>query len=355
MLCSPYFLYLHENDGRLTGDALACRLSYALTSTMPDNELSAIAQAGKLTDPEVYDRQIERLLASPGCDDFIESFVSQWLHLRNIDKMPPDEKKYPEFYRISHGYTGTRDAIVKEPVVYVRYLLAQNLPAALLIDGDFTFMNDSLADFYGVAGVNGSAFQKVALEPGLKRGGLFGMAAVLAASANGVDTSPVVRGIYVLDNLLGAPPEPPPPGIRLPQTDLRGTTTIRTVIDRHRSDESCASCHRSIDPIGFALENFDAEGRWRTRYPNAPVDASGTLPNGKQFTDVVTFKKALSDETDRVAENLVRRLLIYCTGRAMGALDESEIEALCAKLKSTGYGLHDLLKGILKTTIFTMK
>jgi hypothetical protein len=355
MLCSPYFLYLYENDGRLSGDALACRLSYALTSSMPDSDLSILARTGKLSDPAVYDSQIERLLNSPASDDFSDSFVSQWLHLRNVDKMPPDEKKYPEFYHISHGYTGTRDAIVKEPVVYFRHLLAHNLPVSLLLDSTFTFMNDALADFYGVAGVDGSHFQHVALEPGLKRGGLFGMAAVLAASANGVDTSPVVRGIYVLDNLLGAPPEPPPPGIKLPQTDLRGTTTIRTILDRHRTDESCASCHRSIDPIGFALENFDAEGRWRTRYPNAPVDASGTLPNGRSFTDIVGFKKALAKETDHVAENLVRRLLTYCTGRTMGALDEGEIEELCAQLKAKGYGLHDLLTGVLKTRIFTMK
>ena len=355
MLCSPFFLYLHENDGTLDGDALATRLSYALTSTMPDAPLAALGAAGRLGDAAVYDQQLERLLSSPGCDDFADSFVSQWLHLRNIDKMPPDEKKYPEFYRISHGYTGTRDAIVKEPVLFFRHLLAHNLPVARLIDADFTFMNDSLADFYGVAGVAGSGFEKVALEPGLKRGGVFGMAAVLAASANGVDTSPVVRGIFVLDNLLGAPPEPPPPGIKLPQTDLRGTTTIRTVLERHRTDETCASCHRSIDPIGFALENFDAEGRWRTRYPNAPVDASGMMPNGKAFADVTGFKKALADETDRVAENLVRRLLVYCTGRKMGALDDDEIADLCARLKAQGYGVRDMVKGVLKTRIFTMK
>jgi hypothetical protein len=205
MLCSPDFLYLYENDGRLDNDALASRLSYALTNTMPDDELFKVAASGMLTDPKVFNDQIDRLLASPRSEGFIESFVTQWLRLRNIDKMPPDEKKYPSFYRISHGYTGTKEAIVKEPVIYFRHLVAENLPVSLLIDSDFTFMNDSLADFYGVNGVDGYAFQKVRLESGLKRGGLLGMAAVLTASANGVDTSPVVRGVYVLDNLMGKP------------------------------------------------------------------------------------------------------------------------------------------------------
>ncbi|MBA3935976.1 MAG: DUF1592 domain-containing protein [Planctomycetes bacterium] len=352
MLCSPGFLYLREHAGRLDDDALACRLSYALTSSMPDSELAALAAAHTLSEPAVYARQVERLLASPGCDEFVDSFVSQWLHLRNIDKMPPDEKKYGDFYRISHGYTGTRDAIVREPVLFFKHLLANNLPVATLIDSDFTIMNDSLADFYGVQGVDSAAWRRVELAPGLKRGGLLGMAAVLAASANGVDTSPVVRGIFVLDNLLGQPPEPPPPGIKAPQTDLRGTTTIRTALDQHRSDASCSSCHRRIDPIGFALENFDASGRWRTRYANAPIDASGMLPGGKAFADIAGFKHEFGGSLDQVARNLVRKLLIYGTGRNLGAMDEDEVDAICARFKGDGYRLRDLVKAVCTSRIF---
>ncbi len=355
MLCSPGFLYLFENTGPLADEALANRLSYALTSSMPDAELGRLAAARQLTDRTVYAQQIERLMSGPGFDEFVDSFVSQWLHLRNVDKMPPDEKKYPEFYRISHGYTGTRDAIVKEPVWFVRHLIANNLPAALLIDSDFTFMNDTLADFYGVDGVDSSQVRKVGLAPGLKRGGLLGMAAVLAASANGVDTSPVVRGIFVLDHLLGMPPDPPPPGIASLQTDLRGTTTVRTVLEQHRKDATCNSCHQHIDPIGFALENFDAAGRWRARYANAPIDASGTLPKGKQFTDIVGFKREMGNAIDQVVENLVRKLLVYGTGRRMGALDEDEIAEVCQRLKTTGYGLRDLLKTVCQTRIFSSK
>ncbi len=355
MLCSPNFLYLYENDGKLDNDALASRLSYALTNSMPDDELFKVAAAGKLTDSKVFDDQIDRLLASPRSEDSIESFVTQWLRLRNIDRMPPDEKKYPAFYRISHGYTGTKEAIAKEPVIYFRYLVAENLPVSLLIESDFTFMNDSLADFYGMSGVDTSAFQKAKLEPGLKRGGLLGMAAVLTASANGVDTSPVVRGVYVLDNLMGKPPAPPPPGIKLPQPDVRGSTTIRDLLDKHGADASCNSCHKTIDPIGFALENFDAVGHWRTAYLNRPIDASGKLPNGTTFTDISGFKKELNAEGDLVAENLVRELLVYFTGRKMGPLDDEEIEQICMSLKAKGYGMKDLIRATLKSEIFLTK
>ncbi len=355
MLCSPDFLYLYENDGRLDNDALASRLSYALTNSMPDDELFNVAAAEKLTDPKVFNEQIDRLLACPGSGDFFESFVTQWLRLRNLERMPPDEKKYPAFYRISHGYTGTKEAIVNEPVIFFTHLVAENLPISLLIDSDFTFMNDSLADFYGVSGVDTYAFQKVKLKPSLKRGGLLGMAAVLTASANGVDTSPVVRGIYVLDNLMGKPPAPPPPGIKLPQPDVRGSTTIRDLLEKHSADASCNSCHKTIDPIGFALENFDAVGHWRTSYPNRPIDASGKLWNGTTFTDISGFKKELNSEADLVAENLVRELLIYFTGRKMGPLDDEEIEQICTSLKTKGYGMKDLIRGTLNSQIFLSK
>ena len=355
MLCSPHFLYLHENAGVLDDHALASRLSYALTGSMPDAELLDLATRRTLTEPTTYDQQVERLLASAGSAEFAESFVSQWLHLRNIDKMPPDEKKYPDFYRISHGYTGTRDAIVQEPLLYFQHLLAHNLPISLLIDSDFTIMNDSLADFYGVAGVGSSGFRRVELDPALKRGGLLGMAAVLAASANGVDTSPVVRGIFVLDHLLGMPPKPPPEGIPALPADLRGTSTVRTMLDRHRADPSCNRCHQHIDPIGFALENFDAAGRWRTRYANAPIDASGSLPKGKPFHDIVGFKQELKNQVDLVAENLVRKLLVFSTGRKMGPMDDEEIAGLVERLEAGGYRLRDMVKAVCHSRIFTCK
>ncbi len=355
MLCSPSFLYIYENEGSLDNDALACRLSYALTNSMPDGELLHLAATRKLTEPAVFTQQIDRLLASPNLDEFIDSFVSQWLRLRNVDKMPPDQKKFPAFYRISHGYTGTRDAIVKEPVLYFKHLLSNNLSASFLVDADFTIAHDSLADFYGIPAVNSSAFQMVRLDPGQKRGGLLGMAAVLAASANGVDTSPVVRGIYVLDNLLGRPPEPPPPGIKLPDPDIRGTTTIRNLLEKHSTDDSCAGCHKSIDPLGFALENFDAIGHWRKAYPNGAIDASGKFPSGKAFADVASFKKELGRDLDAVAENLIRKLLVYCTGRRMGPLDDDEIAEICTKLKPGGYRLRDALKAVVTSRIFLTK
>lgn len=355
MLCSPDFLYLYENEGKLDNEALANRLSYALTNSMPDDELFQLAAAGMLTDPEVFNDQIDRLLASSRSEDFIESFVTQWLRLRNIDKMPPDEKKFPAFYRISHGYTGTKEAIVKEPVIYFRHLVAENLPVSLLIDSDFTFMNDSLADFYGVTGVDTSAFQKVKLEQSLNRGGLLGMSAVLTASANGVDTSPVVRGIYILDNLMGKPPAPPPPGIKLPQPDVRGASTIRDLLEKHSAEASCGSCHKTIDPIGFALENFDAVGHWRTAYPNRAINASGAFPNGTAFTDIYGFKKELNAKCDIVAENLVRELLVYFTGRKMGPLDDETIEQIRTTAKAKGYTMKDLVKATLNSEIFLRK
>ena len=181
------------------------------------------------------------------------------------------------------------------------------------------------------------------------------MAAVLAASANGVDTSPVVRGIFVLDHLLGMPPKPPPAGIPALQADLRGTTTVRTMLDKHRTDASCNSCHKHIDPIGFALENFDAAGRWRARYANAPIDASGFLPNGQPFSDISGFKQELKNQVDLVAENLVRKLLVFFTGRKMGPTDDDEIGDLVKRLKAKGYGLRDVVIAVCHSRIFTYR
>ena len=350
ILCSPQFTYLYENEGRLDDFAIASRLSYFLWNSMPDEQLIKLAAAGRLRDPKVIHSQVERLLADPRARSFRDEFLRQWLKLDSISEMPPDKGLLPEFLR-----QNLHPSMAGETTHFFQHLLDKNLPIDNFLDSDFTFVDGTLARFYGIKAGASTGFQKVSLKGVPHRGGLLGQALVLTASANGVDTSPVVRGIWVLDNLLGTPPPPPPPNVTIPDPDTHGAQTIRQVLAKHRTDANCNSCHRKIDPIGFALENYDPIGRWRKTYPNnSKIDAAGEY-GGKPFRDVDGLKSILKHHRKTLARGLTHKLLISATGRKMTHADDAEVERIVAALDKEGNGLRDLIHLITTSQAFLNK
>lgn len=354
VLCSPGFLYLRENEGELDDNALASRLSYFLWSCMPDDELMALAAAGRLREPKTLEAQTERLLADPRSHAFVDNFTSRWLQLYKIGSMPPGNRTFREYF-----IDNLEPAMKVETRMFFAHLLKNNLPLARFLDSDFTFVNGGLARLYGIDGVRGAAFQKVALKDP-RRGGLLGQASILTASANGIDTSPVIRGIWVLENILGTPPNPPPPDVEPLEPDIRGATTIRDQLKKHREVPTCNECHRKIDPLGFALENFDPIGGWRDRYErrrgeDPVVDASGQLPDGADFENVIGLKKILASKQDQFARCLTEKMLAYSMGRTLGVSDRPHVDQIVADLKRDGAGLQDLVLQIVASEPFRTK
>jgi len=353
ILCSPRFLYLREPDGDLDQYAIASRLSYFLWNTMPDASLLADAKAGKLKDPKVLTQHAERMLADPRSEEFVDTFVWAWLKFDNTVEMAPDPMKFYEFRR-----NRINEAMIEESNLFFRHVLEQNLPLTTFLDSDYTFLNANLMRHYGMEGkVDTTAkFQKVSLSGEKKRGGLLGQAAVLTTSANGVDTSPVVRGIWILENLLGTHPKPPPPDVDVPEPDARGNLTIREQYAKHRTVESCNDCHKKIDPLGFALENFDAVGAWRTQYESGhKVDAYGHMPNGKKFTDVDGLKQIMVQEPELFTRNLCTKLLTYATGRTMETSDRRVIDKIVNQSVARKRGLKDMLLSVVTSETFLRK
>jgi mono/diheme cytochrome c family protein len=349
ILCSPRFLYFLEESRALDDWALASRLSYFLWSTLPDDELRSLATAGRLRDPGVLRAQAERMLADPRSQEFVEQFTWCWLGLQNMLDMAPDPMRFPDYYG-----GRLREAGLTEARTFFREVLDGNLPLSEFIVSDHTFVNADLARHYGLEGVHTTAtFQRVALPAELRRGGLLGQAVVLTTSANGVDTSPVVRGVWVLDRLLGTPPDRPPPDIPIPEPDTRGELTIRQIFEKHRSSESCNQCHRSIDPLGNALESFDAIGRWRDAYESgAHIDPSGRMPDGATFDDVTGLRRELLNELPLFTRNLTRKLAAYAAGRELRAADRLEIDRLVAAAGTPGAGLRDLILSVVTSRTF---
>ncbi len=353
-LCSPSFLYLHEQEGELDDYALASRLSYFLWSCMPDDELMALAAQGELRNPPVLEAQTRRMLAHPKAGAFTEQFVSRWLELYKIGSMPPDAVAFRDYY-----VDGLEEAMKQETRLFFKSVLDGNLPIDRFLDSDFTFVNGGLARLYRIPGVQGSQFQKVALTDS-RRGGLLGQASVLTASANGIDTSPVIRGIWVLENILGTPPHPPPPDVKPLEPDIRGATTIRDQLKKHRDVAACNECHRKMDPLGFALENFDPIGAWRDDYRRGrssglPVDPSGQLPDGSEFADINGLKKILLTRRDQFARCLTEKMLAYSMGRTLEPFDRQDVARIVDDTKAKGYGLRDLVLAVVQSPPFRNK
>ena len=368
VLVSPHFLFLRERPGKLDDFALANRLSYFLWSSMPDEELLTLAEQKKLSEPDVVRKQVERMLRDAKATAFTENFVGQWLSLRNIDATVPDPTLYPEYDEV------LKLSMVKEAYLFFDEVLKNDLSLTNFVASDFSMLNERLAKHYGIQNVTGTDFRKVSLPPDSHRGGVLTMAGVLKVTANGTTTSPILRGAWVLDRILGTPPPRPTVDVEAVEPDIRGATTIREQLAKHRQRAECAGCHAKIDPPGFALENFDVIGGWRDnyrsvgkgekvmlngrtmRYLKGPaVDAADVLPDGRKFKNIDEYKQLLLKDKDQLARALTEKLLSYATGGTPAKSDQPEIEAIVAKVRPKDYGLRTLVHEIAQSKMFQSK
>jgi len=351
ILCSPAFLSLGTIGGgsrdQLDPFELAGRLSYACWGRPPDESLLAAAAAGDLSEPAVLRREAERLLQDDRSDEFVAAFLDGWLKLRKIGSLPPPRSAAREYYA-----EDLPTSMKQEARLFFRHLLDCDGPIDALLSADFTFVDKKLAQLYGLPEQKtlrlADGFARVALKPESHRGGLLGMAAVLTASANGVETSPVTRGVWVSEAILGIRPPPPPPNVPAIDANVAGARTIRERLALHSQDTSCAGCHRKIDPLGYGLERFDPIGRPRSRYPKdqggKEIDASGELPSGEAYADFEGFRQALHDcYQGRLTHTLVEELLTYAAGRRPERADEFAIAELSDRLREQKAGLRTLV------------
>ena len=369
ILVSPELLFMTGPPGPLDDVALASRLSYFLWRSSPDEELTRVAKSNQLSVPGTLSEQINRMLDDPRSKRFLNDWIDQWLEIDQIDATTPDAYLYPEYDDV------LRRAMLAETRELFMHLVQENLSVTHLIDSDFTFLNRRLAEHYGIEGVEGEQMRKVELEPSSVRGGLLSHASIAKITANGTVTTPVRRGNFVLTNLLGLPPNSPPPGIGSIEPDTRGATTIREILAKHQSNPTCASCHREIDPPGFALECFDPVGNHRTRYRNSkgvtreinvglrflhrdydfglPVDASGTTANGFEFDDIRDYKKHLKrTSAEQVARHVVSLLLTFATGGEIEFVDREEVDRILAETEQEEYPLRSLIHLVANSQTF---
>jgi hypothetical protein len=355
VLASPHFLFKVELDSdpssteprELNDFELATRLSYFLWSTMPDDELWSLALAGKLHDPAIFDAQVDRLLAHDRVAGLVENFAGQWLQLRNLDIRSPDKDKFPEFN------DGLRLSMRRETEIFFASVLQNRQPIIDFLTADYTFVNESLAKHYGLEGVTGEEFRRVSVE-GKPRGGLLTQASILTITSDPTRTSPVKRGKWVMETILGTPPPAAPPNVpELNKQPLTGT--LRQRMEQHRANPACATCHDSMDPLGFGLENFNAIGGWRDRDGEYPVDASGKLPSGSSFTGPKELALILAKDKDLLLKTLTERMLVYALGRGLELHDECEVRNIVERVAGGGYLLADVVKEITRSRPFRFR
>ena len=374
VLASPELLFQCSEPGVLDDFALAERLSLFLGESMPDEPLRELAKAGKLTDPDILRNEVDRLLAKPESERFVREFLNSWLKLDEINDTDPDRELYPEYA----GDWWLVNSMVKESQLFFADLVENNRPARNVIDSDYIFADERLARHYGIPAKQGALFERVSLPEESPYGGILTQGSVLKVTANGTVTSPVLRGVYVLEHLLGDPPSPPPPSVPAVEPDIRGAATIRDLLAKHREDSACSSCHEKIDPPGFALESFDVMGRWRDNYRSLGegseriegvgrsgnefvhyigrgVDASGTTADGRAFADVIEFKKLLLEDEEAIARNLTEQLLVYATGAPVGFSDRDEVAAILEKSRGFDYGVRTIIHEIVQSPLFLRK
>ncbi len=348
VLCAPKFLFLEQAESnRLTSTALASRLSYFLWSSKPDQQLLKLASQGELNKPDVLRKQVERMLNDEKSDAFVDGFLDAWLTMRDLGSSPPDRGQFRDYYHYDLG-----PSMRQETRLFTRHLIEENLSVLNFLDSNFTFADKRLARLYGIKPPKSDGFQRVSLND-RRRGGLLGQASVLTVTANGIDTSPVHRGVWVLENILGSPPSPPPPDVEPLDPDIRGTKSIREQLKKHRSSAVCNDCHRKIDPPGFALESFDPIGRWRDNYRRGvKVDASGILPNGMSFKDIEGLKNILVQQKDQFARALTGKMLSYAVGRGQDLADRPHIDRVLNAISKSDYGFHELITQVVLSEPF---
>ncbi|HET8548077.1 MAG TPA: DUF1592 domain-containing protein [Bryobacteraceae bacterium] len=355
MLVSPHFLFRAERDPnptdptavhRVSDLELASRLSYFLWSSMPDDELLGLAEAGKLRTPAVLDAQVKRMLEDPKSAAVADNFAGQWLEVRNLDSVKPDPQKFADWG------PELRDAMKAETWMFFDAILRENRPITDFLDANFTFLNERLAKHYGISGVGGPEFRRVELATD-QRGGVLTHASVLTVSSYPTRTSAVIRGKYVLQNILGTPPPPPPPDVpALDEESVGNVGSFRQQLEKHRSNATCASCHNRMDVLGFGLENYDAIGRWRTMDGKFPIDSSGTFPNGKSFSTPAEMKVLLKADAPEFARCLTEKMLIYALGRGLQPYDRRTVDVIVKQVVAADYRFQTLLYAVVRSLPF---
>ncbi|MEZ5403275.1 MAG: DUF1592 domain-containing protein [Bryobacteraceae bacterium] len=355
MLVSPHFLYRVELDPnpkdpaaahRLNSYELASRLSYFLWSSMPDALLMDLAASGRLGQPDVLAAQVDRMLSDPKSAAFADNFAGQWLETRNLDSVKPDPAKFPEWR------PELRDAMKQETSLFFDAMLRENRPLGEFLDARFTFLNEALAKHYGIQGVAGPDFRRVELATD-QRGGVLSHASVLTVTSYPTRTSPVIRGKYLLQNILGVPPPAPPPDVPPLEEDSVGNVgTLRQQLEKHRSNAMCASCHNRMDVLGFGLENYDATGKWRTMDGKFPIDVSGTFPNGKSFSTPAEMRTMLKADLPEFSRCLTEKVMVYALGRGLESYDRRTVKAITDKLAAADYRFQTLIYEVVKSAPF---
>jgi len=369
VLVNPNFLLRIERDPsqiarntayRISDIELASRLSFFLWSSLPDDELLELAELGTLQEPNVLEAQTRRMLADSRSSNLIDNFAAQWLYLRNLDSITPDLRQFPDFD------DNLRQSFRKETELFVESILREDRSVTDLLDADYTFLNERLAKHYDIPHIFGSRFRRVQLDPANRRGGLLRHGSILTVTSYATRTSPVIRGHWILKNILGAPTAPPPPDVpALKDNTVSASLPIRERLAEHRAQAACASCHNLMDPIGFAMENYDAVGRWRDTELGQPIDASGQMLGGIEFTGVTEFEESLVKRPELFASTLSERLLMFAIGRSLTHADAPAIRKIVDDARShpadvTHPGSHDyrfssLIVGITKSTPFLMR
>lgn len=358
MLVSPHFLFRIERDAdptdptaihEISNFEIASRLSYFLWSSMPDDTLLDLAQAGKLREPEVLEQQVDRMLADKRAQAFAENFSGQWLETRNLDSVDPDPELFPTWG------AELREAMKTETSLFFDAILRENRPLGEFLDADFTFLNSTLAKHYGIEGVTGEDFRRIELATN-QRGGILSHASVLTVTSYPTRTSPVIRGKYVLENILGAAPPPPPPDIpALEEANAGPGASVRQQLEAHRASPACASCHARMDALGFGLENYDAIGHWRTEEGEKPLDSSGVLPNGKSFETPAELRTILLDDIDSFAGAMTEKTLIYALGRGLEPYDRITVKKIRKTLADNDYRFQTLVHEVVKSLPFRQR
>jgi hypothetical protein len=360
ILTSPAFLFRSEQDPaglpagaahRISEIDLASRLSFFLWSSIPDDELLNLAVAGKLRAPGALEAQVKRMIADPRADSFMNAFTGQWLQLRNLDKVTPDLLLYPDFD------DNVRQALRRETELLFAHIVRENRPTLELLDADYTFVNERLARHYGIPNVYGSQFRRITVADPNRRG-LLGQGSILAMTAVATRTSPVLRGKYVISNLLNTPPLPPPAVVpALEESAIKDKpSTVREQLERHRANPACAACHRNIDPVGFALENFDAVGQWRAKTREGlTIDSAGMLSDGTKIDGPVALRKALASRPEVFVGTVAEKLLIYALGRGLEPVDMPVVRGIVRNTPAQNYAMQAVVLDIVKSTPFQMR